>query len=78
VLVPIPAEPGPTPAPQPVPAVVEGWVETWDEAGHTAQLSVSDQRRWVTTQLRTYAEVAAGGTYAYWATGSYLDMLVEE
>jgi hypothetical protein len=79
VLVPIPREPGPNPAEPPVPVVVEGWVETWS-AGfeHFAVMAFSDQRRWVTTTLRTYGTVRDGGTYTYWTTnGDYLDLMVE-
>ena len=79
VLVPIPVTPGPQPVQPPVPVVVEGWVETWDESGYSATASFSDQKRWVTTSLRNYGEVLAGGTYGHWlAAGDYLNMLVKE
>lgn len=84
VMLPIPRDPGPTPLVDPTPWVVEGWVETWTEGmEHTAALAVSDQRRWVTTTLRTYAEVLAMGTYADilgegFFPPTYLDLLVKE
>lgn len=80
VMLPIPPTPGPTPS-TPAPWVVEGWVEEWTEGmEHTAALAVSDQRRWVTTTLRTYTEVLDGGSYSTWlAAGNnqYLDLLVK-
>lgn len=78
-MVPIPSTPGPTPSDL-TPVVVEGWVEVWDAADvHTAQAAFSDQKRWVTTTLRDYAEVLAGGDYGYWlAHGDYMAMLVKQ
>lgn len=76
VVVPIPTEPGPTPSP-PTIAVVEGWVETWNDDGHWVQLALSDHARWVATGLRTWATKRDGGTWADWATGSWLEQLIE-
>lgn len=77
VLVPIPREPGPAPGDL-VPVVVEGWIETWTEGmEHTAEAALSDQRRWVTTSVRDYAEVLAGGDYGFWRADDYLNMLVK-
>lgn len=76
LLVPIPPVPGPTPD-ELAPVVVEGWVQVWDIGETTVQLSVSDQRRWVATQRRDWAEVRDGGTWDFWNDGSWLDMLVK-
>ena len=76
VLVPIPDQPGSTPAALRT-AIVEGLVETWDDK-FQVQVALSDAARWVTTRPRTYQEVRTGGTYLFWAAGTYLDMLIVE
>ena len=76
VLVPFSTDPGPVPSVLTA-VIVEGWIETWDEAGHTVQYAVSDQRRWGRTTLRTWAE-AKVENWAHWKLGSWIDALVKE
>lgn len=74
VLVPVGVDPSPTPAPA-AEWFVEGWVHQWAGDGERVQYALSARAASETGGLTSWQGQRDGGTWADWATGSWLDQL---